>query len=421
MIKKTILTVLLLLPVIVPTIAFADQRIDNLKAAFIRDDDLWVKIGNMERKLTNGEDIRYPKWSHDGNWVAYLRRSKNGDQTTFNGELWLYNRKMDNHKKIKANVNRNFQWAPLDNRISFLVNKDLYVLNLDPAMPFLVTKTAANIENFAWLPDGRGLITSSKKSEQLHSDIVLSKITLGRHKPIVKPFFTISVGEDEFFVSTSQFKWSADQKWLGFLLIPTASLSADANTLCLLSLDGQVFKKVDEMLNYEEWFQWAPTKGDLGYINGIGRGAMKNKQLKTVSVPTYQTLTHTPRGYADRDLFWKNSSHLYVSRSKEGELFEVNERPFPSIYDVNSFTNKQQQVTFPSKNDGDFAPKFTGGNHLVWIRTDRKDANVFVSSMDSFKERLWIKNITLGTWYYEKWNWDEVFNLYKPNSFKNKP
>jgi hypothetical protein len=422
MIKKTVLTILLFtLPIIVPTLAFADQRTDNLKAAFIRNDDLLVKIGNKERKLTNGEYVRYPKWSHDGNWIAYLKRSKSGEVPLIDGELWLYNRKMDNHIKIKANVNHNFQWAPRDNRVSFLVNKDLYVLNLDPAIPFIVTKTAANIENFSWLPDGSGLITSAKESEQLHSNIILAKITFERHKPIVKSFFTIPVGEDEFFVSTSQFKWSSDQKWLSFLLIPTASLSADGNTLCLLSQDRQDFKRVDEMLKYEEWVQWAPTKGVLGYINGVGREAIKNKQLKTVSVPAFHTRGYTSMGYADRDLFWKNNNKIYVSRSKESELVEVNKRPLPSIYGVNILTNKQHQVTFPSKNEGDFAPKFIG-SHLVWVRTDRQKANIFVSKKNSneMKEEQWIKNITVGTWYYEKWNWDEVFSLYKPNSFKIK-
>lgn len=412
MLKKPIFIILLLitLPILSPSIALADISSNNLKAAFIRNDDLWMKTGYKERQLTHGEKVRYPKWSNDSNWIAYL---KGGDELSYSGDLWLYNVKMNNHMKIKTNVNPNFQWAPLDNRISFLINKQLYVVNLDPAIPFLVTSLAPNIENFSWLPDGKGLIASSREREELHSDIILKKITVNRHKPTVKHFFTIPVGEDEFYVSTSQFKWSHDQKWLSFLLIPTASLSADANTLCLLSEDGRAFKRLGDMLNDEDWFSWAPTKGVLGYIAGVGREALKNKQLKTVTVPSFQVGDLSPIGYADRDFFWKNNAHIYVSRSKEGELTEVNTRPLPSIFDLNILTKNLRQLTFPPKNAGDFIPQFTG-RQLVWIRTNRHKADVLVSKPDDrMKERFWIKQIDLGTWYYEKGNWDEVFSLYK--------
>jgi hypothetical protein len=36
-----------------------------------------------------------------------------------------------------------------------------------------------------------------------------------------------------------------------------------------------------------------------------------------------------------------------------------------------------------------------------------------VSPTYQMKETIWIKEISLGSSYYEKWSWDEVFSLYK--------
>ncbi|MEH7416102.1 hypothetical protein V7266_12535 [Neobacillus drentensis] len=393
--------------------SFAATRsasLDTLKAAFIRSDDLWIKVGNREQKITHNEYIRYPKWSPDGNWIAYLKVTKKGKPPLNDGELWLFNYKTNNHFKIRANVNNNFQWAPLDNKISFLVIKHLYTLNLDPAIPFLTNKMGENIENFSWLPDGSGFLTSSKESKQLHSDILLSKITLGSYKPAIRPFFKIPVSDNEFFISTSQFKWSHDQKWISFLLVPTASLSADANTLCLLSQDGQFFKKEAEMLYEEEWFKWAPSETLLGYVKGIGREANLNKQVDIIHAPPLSKKSLTPKGYVDRDISWKNSSAIFVARAKEEPQADMNKRPMPRIYEINLALGQPKQITLPAEKEADFAPRFVN-DRLLWIRTNTNTASVFVSRAEA--EDKWINHITMPSTYYDRWNWDEVFSLYK--------
>ena len=414
LIKKSLPIFLLAVIVLIPFTAYADNPIGSQKAAFIRNDNLWMKIGKEERKLTNGEFIRYPKWSHDGNWIAYLKGKREIGNYLYNGELWVYNIRMNKHIKVKPHVTNNFQWSSQKNNLTFLVKTDLYVVNTEPSNPFLVNQLAANVENFSWFPNGRDLFISTKKSQKLHTDIQLSKLSFETNlqKPVTKQMYTIPVGENEYYVSTSQFKWSHDRKWISFLLIPTASMSADSNTLCILSQNGQVFQRVDEMLNDEEWIQWAPTKSILGYINGFGREAMKNKQLMTLHIPSFHKKLLTPQGYADRDFIWKNNHKLYVSRSMESELVDVHERPLPSIVKI---IQSQKQVTFPAKNQGDFVLQISN-HHLFWIRTDRQSANIFVSPTKNMQETQWIKNITLASWYYEKWNWEEVFSLYKGKS-----
>ncbi|ETI70675.1 PD40 domain-containing protein [Neobacillus vireti] len=410
MFKKIFLSIsLFILFIPVQLIAQADP-LPKMKAAFIRNDDLWIKTGNREQRITNGEYIRYPKWSHDGNWIAYLKSRKSSFR---NGELWLYNLKMEKHFMVKEGVTNNFQWAPGQNKMGFLVNQELFVLNTEPPKHFLVTQLTKEITNFSWLPDISGFLTSAKENRQLNSDIILSKILLrsDRQKPVFKHFYTVPVGENEIVVGSSQFIWSHDHKWISFILNPSASISADSNILCLVSDDGKYFQRVDEVLDYPEWLQWAPTKSYLGYIGGFGREANINKQLKLVSVPSFQNEIFTPKGYVDRDLYWKNDSTIYVSRSKEMKQADLDKRPLPSLYEIDISTFRNKQITNPAKHEGDFAPQFFH-SQLLWVRTDTQTANIFVTRTDNMKEIAWITNLTVASAYYAKWNWEEVFSLY---------
>ena len=278
-------------------------------------------------------------------------------------------------------------------------------------------KIASGIINFSWLPVGNGLLTSSKAGKSVFSDIVLSKILLSHNKNQYQShhFYTIPVGKNEYFYGTSQFKWSYDHRWIAFQLQPTASLSADSNTISVLSNDGTSFHKIDEMLDYEEWFQWAPTKNFLGYIQGFNRMAIENKELKVTQMENNSTSKYTPKGYVDRDLTWQTDDSIFVSRSMESEWVDVEKRPMPSLYKIDIKTKKSKKITSPSLKEGDFHPQYINNdNKLIWIRTNREKANVWIANPNGLNQKIWIENINPGNWYYEHWSWDEVFSLYLP-------
>ncbi|MFP7299577.1 TolB family protein [Neobacillus niacini] len=382
------------------------QPKENLKAAFVRNDDLWLKIRDKEIEITDKGYIRYPKWSFDGNWVAYLKGAKEGDRM----DLWLYNIKSKRQFMVKENVSNNFQWSPSENKIGFQDVKNLFIL--DTSQLGLFTPITKSVENFSWLPTGRGLLLSRKKNTNLNSDIILSKVILRKNeKPNINHFYTIKIAKNEILASTSEFKWSNDKKWISFLLIPTASLSADGNTLCVLSANGKTFRMTDEMLNESSWFQWAPYNSLIGYISGVGREATINKRMQVLNLPSMKTVLYTPRGFVDRDFAWQNNRTLIVSRSKENGSEDLEQRVLPSLYRISLSGNKQTPLTVLSGKDGDFRPQVVR-NNLFWIRSDRKNADVMVSPTYHMKETLWIKDISLGSSYYEKWSWDEVFSLY---------
>ncbi|MFB5198530.1 translocation protein TolB [Neobacillus sp. KR4-4] len=415
--KKICYCILFVCMMIAPVTTYASGKPTKpLKAAFIRNDDLWIKIGEKEKKITYGDYVRFPKWSFDGNWVAYLKGEKKGEITIYEGELWLYNIRLNKHFKVYSNINRNFQWAPNKNIIAFQTNDSLNMANV--SLLNNVFKVASRIKNYSWLPDGTGFITSTKRSEKLHSDIVISKILLNQlaDKSGTKPLYTIAVDKDEYFTSTSQFKYSPDERWIAFLLIPTASLSADSNTLCILSNDGKTFKKVDEMLNHKEWFQWALGNSLIGNISGGGREAIKNKRLKVTSPLSWSSKNYTPNGFVDRDLTWINKEYLITARAEESDWVEVEHRPLPALHKINLMSNKQLKLTSPAHGQGDFYPQIKD-NKLVWVRTNRQTADIMKANLNGSNQRKWISQIDLGSWYYEKWDWEEVYSLYVDKTY----
>lgn len=397
---------------------------DALKAAYIKDHQLWIKMGHEEKKVTfDDEKVTYSKWSYDGDWLAYLKSSS--VHPVYESELWVYSLKLEKHFKIAANIDTNFQWAPNSHKLGFLTlpnldlvgfqsKQNLYVADISNGKT--VYQVSSKISNFSWFPDGKGILTSSKVGDKIDSNILISRVNIEfeTKKTTSSPLTMIPVDKDEFFITTSMFEWSYDHKWISFLLIPTASLSADANTLCILSEDGREFRKVGDMLNDNAWFEWAPSSLKLGFIRGAGREATKNKKLKVLKILDQTKVNYTSSGLVDRDLTWVTNKQLITSRSKEEEWGDVHQRPMPALYQINIQTNEQKKISNPSRKSGDFRPQMVNRN-LVWIRTDRQTADVWISSLDGSEARKWISMIDLGSWYYEKWNWDEVFSIYQKN------
>ncbi|WGU96226.1 hypothetical protein QJQ58_08290 [Paenibacillus dendritiformis] len=380
-------------------------------AAFIRDNDLWIAIGPEEKQLTRGEYIRSPRWSHDGRWLAFLKGKEEK-------EVWLYHAATG--KMRQAGQGHNVQWSPSRSVLAFQsqeARRTLYVI--DAGGQREPQRIADHVGNFSWKPDGASLLYSVEARllpDGTWSDIELYTVTVTPGQEARSQlFYTITSQSQDFFaITTSRFKWSADGKWIAFIAVPTASLSADSNTLCLLSADARTFLKAGQMLNYEEWFQWGPQGSTLAYIEGYGREATSNKRLTVLTgMPSLLQKSNTPSGYADRDLAWLDNYNLVAARSKDAAWSgDPSERPLPSLVLVNLGGGRQPQLTRPPRNVGDFFPVLLReAGRLAWIRTDRSKAHVMLAQPDGRRPVQWIRNLTVPAGYYEHWSWGEVIDL----------
>ncbi|NRF92975.1 PD40 domain-containing protein [Paenibacillus frigoriresistens] len=269
--RNTILAMLAVLLIITSSTAiYAEKPSEPLKAAFVRSGDVWMKTGNNERQLTRGAYILNPKWSYDGQWIAY---SKGENEQ----ELWLLQVQTGQSHLVAHEGGMSFQWQPNRNSLAFLTSSQLNWIDSDEfAKP---KKIAEGIGNFSWYPDGSGILVSmeAKLLNEGWTPIRIVKIPL---TAIADPnrFETLYVlpkqSDDFFAVATSIFKWSANGRWIAFLAKPTASLSADGNTLCVLMVP---FSK--------RLIKWLTTSNGLN-----GRAKMRHLALSKVSEERLQRI-----------------------------------------------------------------------------------------------------------------------------------
>ncbi|PEI92187.1 translocation protein TolB [Bacillus pseudomycoides] len=391
----------------VPTV---QAETKNIQVAFIRNHNLWIKINGNEKQITKGEYITKPKWSHNGKWIAYAK----GEEQN---QLELY-RVADGKKVVPSQTEAtNYQWSPAENIIAFEFTSTLNIFDAEKKNATF-ENVSSGVGDYAWYPDGKKFLVSTEAqllpTGWTGAQLYEVQKDAGMNPNKMKHLYTLpSMQEDFLAYIASDFKWSPNQKWIAFLAVPTASWSADSNTLCLLKADGSYFEKVDQMLLNSQWIQWTPSKNILAYIEGSGRFALENKHLKVKELPALQQEKFTPKGYVDWDFTWQDNELITLSRAKEMEWSnEEEKRSLPSLYQVNIQSNRQRQITTPSKKYGDYNPLYIKSeNQLTWMRSDRKKADMLLANGDGSKAKKWIENIDVPQWYYEKWNWEEVISV----------
>jgi len=377
-----------------------------LKAAFIRDHQLWLKENEKEVQLTKGLNVSSSKWSKDGRFIAYLAIDATGRKSN----LYVYDtRNKENYQPYKSIETRNFKWSPTSNELAYIAGGVLNVTKIKNGRPEGFKNVSLGVSDFEWFPDGKHFIVSSQSTllptgwEPVHLFQVSVDANLNKKK--IKPFYTILTNPDELFaIDADYFKWSADGKWVSFLAMPTASWSNDSNTLCVLSSEGKQFQVIGKMLWYEEWIKWAPTKNQLAFISGQGRFFVENKKTVIADIPTInERKEYTPKGYVDLDLEWLSPDQVIVARAKENKDWK--EGPVPtmhtSLYIINTNTSKQKQMTFPKKNNIDESPQVIGST-ITWFRKTEKamKGNVIVKYGKNREEQIWLKNVdTVPTFF----------------------
>lgn len=374
-----------------------------LKAAFIRDNQLWMVEGEKEQQLTTGRHVYSPKWSQDGRFIAYLDGDKNGE-TTY---LYVYDTKQKrSYQPYETIETRNFQWSPVSNQIAYNAGGVLNVTKIVNGRPKGFENVSLGVSDFVWFPDGKEFIVSAQSNllptgwEPVHLFKVPIDANLNEKK--IKPFYTIKTNTNDLFaINASYFKWSADHNWVSFLAIPTASWSNDSNTLCVLSSKGNQFQSVGKMLWYEDWIKWAPRENKLAYISGEGRFLVQDKKTKVADIPILnQQKEYTPKGYVDLDLDWLAQEEVIVARAKENKEWE--EGPVPTMYTslfvINILSGEQKQITFPKSGELDSNPQVVE-SFITWYRKGNQ-GDIWIKKGIDGHDDLWLKDVDIAPVFY---------------------
>lgn len=105
---------------------------NGVKVAFIRNHNLWIKVGEKEKQITKGEYITGPKWSHNGEWLAYAKGKKRN-------HFELY--RLKDGKKVTPSQSEasNYQWSPTENIIAFVFARTLNTFDAEKRKQILKT------------------------------------------------------------------------------------------------------------------------------------------------------------------------------------------------------------------------------------------------------------------------------------------
>ncbi|MGG0719322.1 hypothetical protein ABE096_17230 [Robertmurraya massiliosenegalensis] len=383
----------------------AAASIKDIKAAFIRDGNLWTLVHNQETQITQTGKIDHPQWSHDGKWLLYQKETTAALQNNeIQHEIWVYNFETKEKKKIFYDGYQP-HWAPNQNIVAFINNG---VLNISDLKEF--HNSAVGVFSYMWLPDGKGFLLSSQAD--LKPDGWTSPIIYKKKLPKKISEVNVFGGIDEVFVVPKDLRIdnkyimsinvdflniSPSGKRLPMIVSPTASLAMDSNMLCVLSSDGKKFEILDEIIYGVGAPKWAPNKDILAYIAGGGRivFGFKGKDLKYKEFPVSSL---TPSNFAELNFTWTDDQSIVTSRVEAKEWSnEFSEHPFPSLYSLKLNNEKQVQITEASNGLGDYDPYYLKSiDKLIWYRgtsiTDQ-NRNLWIADVDGSNAKLWLKNV----------------------------
>ncbi|MFC0238751.1 hypothetical protein [Fictibacillus phosphorivorans] len=386
--KRFLLFGLIFISMMISQSNFAEAS--DRRAAFIRSDGLWLKEGELERKLVEGSDIAYPKFSSNGTYISYVARKGK--------ELRVYNRVTRLKRRVFDGDVSLARWSPTESKLAWKSGDVLNVIDLTrPASSF--QNVILGTGNYSWAPDGRGFVVSSSANLEPDgwSPVRLFYVPVNANGDLnkVQNITTLPKMSETFFaIGTTEFKWGMDDQWFAFIACPTASMSADSNTLMVVSLDGSRTRNIGNMLDQPNWFYWSPNTKQLGFIKGIGRLTSENKRLTVWNPKNGNEINLGYTGYADGDFTWLNDKNIIVSRQIEwGYGIPQEKRAKPFLVSVKIKDGSAKRLTNPASGEADVYPKTIPEEGLTWIRTNGQSAKVMVKERLDAPETLWINNL----------------------------
>lgn len=399
---------LLLLLLLLPMKTVISKEDQMLMAAFIREDNLWMKEGTQEKQITTEKNVASPNWSYDGKWISYRKKE----------EIWIYDVTQNRHYRIYQSGGDSVQWAPDKNVLAFTDDGILNVVDVRGEKPCEFENVALGVDYFAWLPDGKGFLASSSANLlpdgwtnpilykiALKDDLSTQDLTKNVQKFFIVPNPVKKENTEVLSIQAFSFKWSHDGKWISFFVTPTASLSMDSNMLCVLSSNGKVFQPIGEMLHNPDWVQWGPENHMLGYIAGEGRMpfGFQNKKLTIQQMPVFPSKAVTSKNFVDLDFTWQNKHLITVSSLEVSNKSAVSaQKLLPALYQWNLTDGTQRKLTNPPAGFGDSNPLFLPRvQKLTWLRSNEKNRDAWISLPNGEGAMKWIEHVQDITWYQQ--------------------
>ncbi|MCH7488044.1 MAG: PD40 domain-containing protein [Chloroflexi bacterium] len=436
------------------------------------DGNLWVLDDTgPARRLTDDGDATAPRWSPDGGWLLFVRRSATEDE--LQARAWLVRPDGSGAHELDA---PDAVWSPSGDKLAYIENGGLWVTEphgeAEQILPDVFGATEA-----AWSPDGRRLALArvrpfvypesvpleerGPQTVQIPRDNGVYLIDTdggepqalamveeiqqvwaqgeARERPGATPVSALGV------VGVSGLQWSPDGRAVAFQALGlSASMTADGLPLFTVAAKGGTPLYHGIMLRSPALLDWFPDGSRFVFTLGGGRDVYWGKRLAIgeVGVPGAQVIAEDPEpalrptGLATEALDWPARSDAWPVISPDGQrvAFQASEarRDAMPRLDVGKIEGSREgiwvvdadganlrQLTF-DPDYLDFYPRWSADGELVmFVRTDGEGFRENGASLPGAHAEIWLvrpdgseaKRLTSDllriSSYYGLFDWDD--------------
>jgi Tol biopolymer transport system component len=261
------------------------------EAAWVANGQLWLSTGSGDaHRVAGSSPAADPAWSHDGQWVSYLRHH---GQTT--GEVWVVRSDGSGNRRLWTGKLGGFAWSPAADELALSAAPavgvgGLLVVATDGALQTVVPATV-EVNSFAWSPDGQSIA---------YAEVVAPAATFR------SPLKILAVNGSGAGAATSIYRatpgdgivvagWFPDGTGLLFWVEPQYSKSIEADGLPLMSIGraGTPVATLTTTLVALPYLAWAPDGQRILVVSGAGRLPSTNKTL-SLCAPATGTCSPVP-------------------------------------------------------------------------------------------------------------------------------
>jgi TolB protein len=253
------------------------------RAAWISDGKLWLlDEPGVVHAVAGSAPALDPAWSHDGQWVSYLRRPSPGQS-----ELWVVHPDGSGNRRLWRGKLGGFVWSPTADELAVSAAPavgvgGLTVVATDGTLRNVVTESV-EVNSFAWSPDGRSIAYAEVTAPAATLRSPLKVVTVrGPGTGGAVTIFRATPGDGIVVAG-----WWPSGGGLLFWVEPQYSKSIEADGLPLQSvaISGAAPVTLTTTLVYLPWLVWAPD-GRVLVVSGAGRLPSEHKTLSLCTPST---------------------------------------------------------------------------------------------------------------------------------------